>query len=249
MSGMAGNKGAVAIRMDFANTSLCFVTAHLAAGFSNYEERNRDYRTIAQGLRFQRNRSIDDHDSVIWFGDFNYRIGLSNEKVRAYIDRGDLDTLFDNDQLYIQRTRSNIHDVFDHYDESKITFLPTYKFDIGTDTYDTSDKARIPAWTDRVLRKGLNLRQINYNSAPLKFSDHRPVYATFQCDVSMVNEAYRDKLNLDLYRKRKAVVGDRTASADVQPSDEEDLLGYESVSAPRSDPTRWWLNGGMFSPA
>ncbi|TLD39059.1 hypothetical protein E2P81_ATG00046 [Venturia nashicola] len=248
MSGMAGNKGAVAIRMDYANTSLCFVTAHLAAGFSNYEERNRDYRTIAQGLRFQRNRSIDDHDSVIWFGDFNYRIGLGNEKVRAYVDRGDLDTLFDNDQLYIQRTRSNIHDVFDHYDEAKITFLPTYKFDLGSDAYDTSDKGRIPAWTDRVLRKGSNLHQINYNSAPLRFSDHRPVYATFQCDVSMVDEAYRDRLNLELYRKRKALVGDRTASANVEPSDEEDLLGFESVPAAKSDPTRWWLNNGERCP-
>ncbi|QDS67482.1 hypothetical protein FKW77_001067 [Venturia effusa] len=245
MSGMAGNKGAVAIRMDFANTSLCFVTAHLAAGFSNYEERNRDYRTIAEDLRFQRNRSINDHDSVIWFGDFNYRIGLGNEKVRAYIDRGDLDTLFDNDQLYIQRTRSNIHNVFDHYDEAKITFLPTYKFDLGSDTYDTSDKGRIPAWTDRVLRKGSNLRQINYNSAPLRFSDHRPVYATFQCDVSMVDEAYRDRLNLELYEKRTALVGDRTASANVEPSDDEDLLGAETVPAAKPDMTRWWLNGGL----
>jgi hypothetical protein len=61
MSGMAGNKGAVAIRMDYANTQICFVTAHLAAGFANYEERNRDYNTIHNGLRFQRNRGIDDH--------------------------------------------------------------------------------------------------------------------------------------------------------------------------------------------
>lgn len=61
MSGIAGNKGAVAIRMEYANTQLCFVTAHLAAGFANYEERNRDYATIHHGLRFQRNRSIDDH--------------------------------------------------------------------------------------------------------------------------------------------------------------------------------------------
>jgi hypothetical protein len=78
LSGMAGNKGAVAIRMEYANTQICFVTAHLAAGFANYDERNRDYhvrdpcgsnyscshfwQTIHQGLRFQRNRSIDDHD-------------------------------------------------------------------------------------------------------------------------------------------------------------------------------------------
>lgn len=61
MSGMAGNKGAVAVRFDYANTQICFVTAHLAAGFANYDERNRDYATIHHGLRFQRNRSIDDH--------------------------------------------------------------------------------------------------------------------------------------------------------------------------------------------
>ena len=61
LSGMAGNKGAVAIRFDYANTPICFVTAHLAAGFANYEERNKDYSTIYHGLRFQRNRGIDDH--------------------------------------------------------------------------------------------------------------------------------------------------------------------------------------------
>ncbi|KAL8857049.1 MAG: hypothetical protein Q9178_006341 [Gyalolechia marmorata] len=103
MSGMAGNKGAVAIRMEYANTRIaftkCLVTAHLAAGFANYEERNRDYRTISHGLRFQRNRSIDDHDTVIWLGDFNYRIGLSDDKVRRLILAGDLGTLYQNDQV------------------------------------------------------------------------------------------------------------------------------------------------------
>jgi endonuclease/exonuclease/phosphatase family metal-dependent hydrolase len=102
MSGMAGNKGAVAIRMDYANTPLCFVTAHLAAGFANYEERNRDYKTISHGLRFQRNRSIEDHDAVIWLGDFNYRIGLTNEKVQKLVQAGDLEALYENDQVCIQ---------------------------------------------------------------------------------------------------------------------------------------------------
>lgn len=95
---MAGNKGAVAIRMDYSNTRICFVTAHLAAGFANYEERNRDYRTISRGLRFQRNRSIENHDTIIWLGDFNYRIGLNDDKVRRLVHVGDLDTLYQNDQ-------------------------------------------------------------------------------------------------------------------------------------------------------
>jgi hypothetical protein len=47
LSGMAGNKGAVAIRMHYANTQICFVTAHLAAGFANYDERNKDFHVRA----------------------------------------------------------------------------------------------------------------------------------------------------------------------------------------------------------
>lgn len=85
--------------MDYASTGLCFVTAHLAAGFSNCQERNRDYATISEGLRFQRGRKIDDHDSIIWLGDFNYRIGLAEDKVRKLIERGDLGTLYENDQV------------------------------------------------------------------------------------------------------------------------------------------------------
>jgi len=99
MSGMAGNKGAVAIRMDYVNTHICFVTAHLAAGFSNFDDRNRDYAVISDGLRFQRNRGIADHDTVIWLGDFNYRIGLDIEATKALVRQCDLDTLYVNDQV------------------------------------------------------------------------------------------------------------------------------------------------------
>ena len=40
---MAGNKGAVGIRFEYHDTSFCFITAHLAAGHSNIDERNADY--------------------------------------------------------------------------------------------------------------------------------------------------------------------------------------------------------------
>ncbi|KAF2645442.1 hypothetical protein P280DRAFT_120000 [Massarina eburnea CBS 473.64] len=246
MSGMAGNKGAVAIRMDYANTSICFVTAHLAAGFANYEERNRDYKTISHGLRFQRNRSIEDHDTVVWLGDFNYRIGLSNEKVQKLCHVSDLETMYENDQLNLQMVAGL---TFPYYSEARITFLPTYKYDIGTDTYDTSEKARIPAWCDRVLRKGDNIRQINYDCAPLRFSDHRPVYATFQCLISKIDEKKKEAMSEDIYEKRREAAGDMRPGEGMDESDDDDLLGYESVEPglppASSDRRKWWLDNGV----
>lgn len=246
MSGMAGNKGAVAVRMDYANTRLCFVTAHLAAGFANFEERNRDFRTINQGLHFQRNRLIEDHDAIIWAGDFNYRIGLGDDKVRRLCHAGDLESLYQNDQLNLQMVAGQ---TFPFYSEKKIMFAPTYKYNNGTDDYDTSEKARIPAWCDRVLRKGDNLKQISYLTAPLRFSDHRPVYATFQCTVSVVDEMRKEKLSKEIYARRRLDLEETATDAKSDDLDEEDLIGYDSI-APElppasSDRRKWWLDNGL----
>ncbi|KAF3919288.1 Synaptojanin-1 [Orbilia brochopaga] len=250
MSGLSGNKGAVAIRFDYGNTRICLVTAHLAAGFANYDERNRDYRTIATGLRFQRGRSIDDHDVVIWLGDFNYRIGLNNEETKRLIKVGDLGKLYENDQLNLQMIAGL---TFPYYSEAPLTFLPTYRFDIGTDDYDTSEKLRIPAWCDRILRKGSNVRQLTYNSAPLKFSDHRPVYATFEANIQFINEEVKERLSQEIYATRRDNLGVKYSSTpnllDDGDSDEDDqLIGYDPIAPglpPAStDMRKWWLDNG-----
>ena len=76
---------------------------------------------------------------------------------------------------------------FPYYNEALITFLPTYKYDVGTDDYDTSDKARIPAWCDRILstsKEGLRVNHLSYSSGDeLTCSDHRPVKGLFDIDV------------------------------------------------------------------
>ena len=43
------------------------------------------------------------------------------------------------------------HQVFKEFQEGPINFAPTYKYDLFSDDYDTSEKMRTPAWTDRVL--------------------------------------------------------------------------------------------------
>lgn len=245
MSGMAGNKGAVAIRMDISATSLCFVTAHLAAGFANYDERNRDYRTISEQLHFQQGRRIANHSNVIWLGDFNYRIGLDAPHVKELIKAGSLDKLYDNDQLNLQMVAGY---TFQHFSESRISFPPTYKYDVGTDTYDTSEKSRIPAWCDRILRKGNGLRQIAYDAVPsLRFSDHRPVYAAFVCKVSVIDEKARADLATALYNQRKGFA-DEHPSLLGDDSDEEDLIpGMNGLPPPSGEKKRWWLDNGESS--
>lgn len=276
MSGIAGNKGAVAIRMEIESTSVCFVTAHLAAGFANYEERNRDYNTITSGLRFQRNRSIEDHEIIVWAGDFNYRIGLGYEKVRALCNEAmvgseqvreqALGKLYENDQLNIQMVVGNC---FNYYREGRVKFLPTYKYDIGTDDFDSSDKQRIPAWTDRIVWKinhkstavqageilGTQMKQLKYESVmALKFSDHKPVYADFEMGILVVDEDKKEALTKKLYSKRakemKIQADDSTEGFEEISSEEdetESVMGYESIQGglppASSDKRKWWLDG------
>lgn len=274
MSGIAGNKGAVAIRMDIESTSVCFVTAHLAAGFGNYEERNRDYNTITSGLRFQRNRSIEDHEIVIWAGDFNYRIGLGYEKTKAIVNEAiignekireeALGKLYENDQLNIQMVVGNC---FNYYREGRVRFLPTYKYDIGRDDFDSSDKQRIPAWTDRIVWKvnqkstqlgeelGSKMRQLEYDSVmALKFSDHRPVFATFEMGIRVIDEDKKEELTKKLYNKRAREVKNKASDStedfseiDSEGDETESVFGYESIQEglppASSDKRKWWLDG------
>ena len=274
MSGIAGNKGAVACRMEIDSTSVCFVTAHLAAGFSNYDERNRDYHTITSGLHFQRDRHIEDHEVIVWAGDFNYRVGLSYDAARGLVQQSQtsagakredaLGRLYENDQLNIQMVAGNC---FDFYREARISFLPTYKYDIGKDEYDSSEKARIPAWTDRILWKvnhrhsvsggggedlGTQVKLEKYDSVQsIRVSDHRPVYATFEMSVRVVDEAKKDLLTKKLYQKRAKEVRSVVSALDSEDdsdasSDIEDVVGYEPIQEglppASSDRRKWWLD-------
>ncbi|XP_061557894.1 synaptojanin-1 isoform X1 [Phycodurus eques] len=150
MGGATGNKGGVAIRLLFHTTSICFVCSHFAAGQSQVKERNDDYNEITRKLSFPMGRLLYSHDYVFWCGDFNYRISLPNEEVKELIRQQNWDTLTAGDQLFDQK---NAGMVFRGFIEGKLDFAPTYKYDLFSEDYDTSEKCRTPAWTDRILWK------------------------------------------------------------------------------------------------
>ena len=124
-------------------------------------------RPFRSGLIFSRGRRVKSHDSVIWLGDFNYRVDLPYEVVKDEVLKGNLEGLFEKDQLNLQMVKG---ETFPYYNEMQITFPPTYKFDNDSDEYDTSEKMRTPSWTDRILSRGPNLHQTSYGSdSSLKF--------------------------------------------------------------------------------
>ena len=74
-------------------------------------------------------------------------------------------------------------------------FRPTYKYDVGTNTYDSSRKGRIPSWTDRILYacNPQHVQCIAYNSIDfVTTSDHKPVYASFIVSLKPSEEENKD---------------------------------------------------------
>mmetsp|Transcript_4928 Transcript_4928/g.9233 ORF Transcript_4928/g.9233 Transcript_4928/m.9233 type:complete len:486 (+) Transcript_4928:3106-4563(+) len=180
---MIGNKGGIAISFSLCDKSLLFVNCHLAAGQHSTRRRSQDFNRIERELPLPRNvreGTVSDRFSVvIWMGDFNSRVDGSREDVEFLIAHDIMMILQKNDQLNVERAAGN---VAVSYNEGKIDFVPTYRFDPGTCTYDTSRKRRIPGWTDRILFRDNAgcLSQLTYsNILEVSESDHKPVFSQF----------------------------------------------------------------------
>ncbi|KAI9596347.1 Endonuclease/exonuclease/phosphatase, partial [Syncephalis fuscata] len=218
LMGMMGNKGAVAVRLRIKDSYLCFINSHLAADTYQVERRKQNYWEIVRRASFpnlalmsglqrmssytssnltgylpgssQRYFGVFDNDHLIWMGDLNYRVAMSGSEVKKHLGSGNIEIALTYDQLINERRLKN---VFDGFDEGNITFMPTYKYDVGTNVFDTSEKQRTPSWCDRILwrsRTGASkyIQQLSYTSHPeLLASDHKPVSADFEIQVNRMN--------------------------------------------------------------
>ncbi|XP_057654455.1 inositol polyphosphate 5-phosphatase OCRL isoform X1 [Diorhabda carinulata] len=217
--GKMGNKGGVGVRLELHNTSLCFVNCHLAAHVEEYERRNQDYKDINARMNFKRSpQAIKDHEQIYWLGDLNYRItDLTTSQVKTLLTRNEMPDLLKVDQLNQQKEKGNV--LLD-YQEGDITFPPTYKYDLNTDTFDTSEKARPPAWTDRILWRGRGIYQVKYRShMDLRISDHKPVSALFKSEISVVDPLKYRKIHEELLKKMDKYENEYLPQVTVEPTE------------------------------
>jgi phosphatidylinositol-bisphosphatase len=224
--GMMGNKGGVTIRLQFYDSTLCFICAHLAAHRENVAGRNADFANVYTKISFEIGHEavqeviklgsmsqwamgtssvgVPDHDIVFWFGDLNYRVDESIPTVRVMelSKTGKLDELIEHDQLNIERAAGR---VFRDFEEGPLGFRPTYKYQPGTDLYEErpDKKLRAPAWCDRILwlaQEPGHVAQLNYTRSELNVSDHKPVMSTFLVTIKDVILAKREGVYRDVMK-------------------------------------------------
>lgn len=217
LGGFHGNKGGIAVRLMVDDSSICFVNSHLAAGQNHTSNRNKDIEAILEtpflhdsdntkyigkGIFSNGGNGVMvlDHEFCFFAGDLNYRINLHRPTALQMIQEKDYPRLLDADQLLMQLKKDPSHRLR-AFQEAKINFPPTYKFDVGTDTYDTSEKRRVPAWCDRIYYRGRDLRVTpeDYGSLAVRVSDHKPVMGLYKLkvktiDSSLRKEVYKDSL-------------------------------------------------------
>ncbi|RYP11773.1 hypothetical protein DL765_007615 [Monosporascus sp. GIB2] len=208
MGGLHGNKGAIVVRFMVDDTSLCFINCHLAAGQSQANARHNDIKEILETAVFQPELDLAvrmdsytgggdgtmilDHELCLLNGDLNYRIDtMSRDTVVNAVKAGNLAKLLERDQLLVAKRRNPAFKLR-AFEEAPITFAPTYKYDVGTDNYDTSEKKRSPAWCDRLLhRGGGRIQQLDYRRHEVRVSDHRPVTGRFKFTIKSVSPRER----------------------------------------------------------
>jgi endonuclease/exonuclease/phosphatase family metal-dependent hydrolase len=215
-------QGALVTRFMFEDSSLCFINCHLAAGQTHTAHRNNDVATIleAESLPTERDPDIRaslyvgggdgtqilDHEVCIMNGDLNYRIdAIPRNTVVDMIKRNEFSKLLERDQIMVSRRRVSGFRL-SPFVEAPITFAPTYKYDVGTDNYDSSEKKRSPAWCDRLLYRGPGrIKQIEYRRHEVKVSDHRPVSGTFKIRVKTIDSNEREKAKEKCYKAFREV--------------------------------------------
>ncbi|PIA63797.1 hypothetical protein AQUCO_00201256v1 [Aquilegia coerulea] len=211
--GCLGNKGAVSVRFCLHETSFCFVCGHLASGGKEGDEkhRNSDAAEILSRTSFPRGPlyilppKILDHDRVVFLGDLNYRISLSEATTRSLVENKEWNTLLENDQLRVELMEGKI---FEGWQEGPIKFSPTYKYYPNSDAYYGCDqskkgeKRRSPAWCDRIIWFGKGLKLKKYDRGESRLSDHRPVWAIFTAEVHTLKE-FKNCFLSDRFERRR----------------------------------------------
>ena len=195
IGGVVGNKGGLVVKFKVNNTSLCFISCHLAAheGEKKATKRNDNIREVLAGARvgpFKWMDAATQFDHTWFIGDLNYRVDLQQldgvdrnqgQHVDEVIDKvfkGQFDVLQRADQLHRELSTKR---VLVGFTEGRLNYAPTFK--VEREPVLSYTRKRVPSYCDRILFRslpGLSANQRQEWVQPVESvasSDHKPVAA------------------------------------------------------------------------
>eukprot|EP00943_MAST-04B_sp_MAST-4B-sp1_P003617 g3617.t1 len=164
---VVGNKGGLAIKLEYKGTSMVFLSCHLAAHMGHLPDRLSNLREIFRNLRLG-NQDIEinsQFDYIFLFGDLNFRLDIDRiskaqnfpssfcfDYVREQINQRNFKELFHYDQLHnAQKEDGNLTG----FREGIYNFAPTFKVLKNNFSMEYNQK-RIPSYCDRILWKSIH---------------------------------------------------------------------------------------------
>lgn len=183
-----GSKGGVGVALGVYDSTMAFVTAHMAS--KRIDMRRQQYCDLVERLGAKLGgrgfHMTEEFHHVVWMGDLNYHCaGCSAEDAAACLRQGRVaDLLLDHDELIKERADGA---AFYDFEEPNMVpeFYPTYKRRKGRGAVDMSGKdpewvdkvyelefkeaaikggrtvERVPSWTDRIMFRSLPSRADN----------------------------------------------------------------------------------------
>jgi len=145
-------KGALLIKFNLDDSSLCFINCHLESGANKHKERLQNLNTIHTSAF---NGEIENFEYKFLFGDLNFRLlGFNDYEIRKKLERYQnlieiketleakktIKDLLDWDELWESRKLSKY---LEKYQEMDIMFPPTYQYEKDGMKYDGK---KTPAW-------------------------------------------------------------------------------------------------------
>jgi hypothetical protein len=208
---LLANKGGIAARITFTDTSLSFVTCHIQAheGKEHFQRRCTDLSEILAGTKLGNPKRYDvsliSHHTFV-FGDLNFRTDYGKGKKEnkeicwKALARGDFQDIYNHDELMRAVCNGECLTGFQEGDCS--TFPPTFKVNRhvrgslgeGLSVEDIYNPQRTPSYCDRILYTSLagldgRLKQVKLEAVPsYAASDHNPVRSMFHIDVPTIDK-------------------------------------------------------------
>ena len=207
-AGYVRNKGSCLLRFNINDTSVALSCNHLSYGEDKNEKRKEELDEILNSnFKKYPNLIFKNYDYFFIFGDLNIRLDLlltdqlMIDLVKKYSreTNKDFSELYKYDQfLKYEKESTDIEQIT----EAKIKFSPTYKYNIGSTSYDI--KKRTPSWCDRIFYKKISSTiPLAYNKCLLTLSDHQPIYGIYKIRTEIVDKDKKKNILNQIINEKK----------------------------------------------